>query len=213
MRDIKVKRRPTRKERPQSKTFDKVLTAFYKRPSEQLGTKGAILVDKYRHESVVDIDEDDDGYNDTDDSSRLNLKRETSTPSLHDRKISPSHSNLERKHHQQQASLNKAPSTPTSAMTKKSPLHRNNTAPNNNSFNNKTSPSSPKYSGMQGHGYSNSVTVQSTIRDESNNAASFRLRSKSNGDVDDWDLYEHSESKGKDTLESDQEPVACCIIS
>jgi len=50
------KRRP-RRDRPQSKTFDKVVHTFYKRPSEQIGKEIPIIVDKYRHESVIDIEE------------------------------------------------------------------------------------------------------------------------------------------------------------
>jgi len=55
-----IKKR-SRKDRPQSRTFETVLTTFYKRPSEQVGGPKAIFADRYRHESIGDnIDEIDD---------------------------------------------------------------------------------------------------------------------------------------------------------
>jgi len=44
-----------RKERNQSMTFDKVLSTYFKRPSEEIGR--TVLIDKYRHESIADVDE------------------------------------------------------------------------------------------------------------------------------------------------------------
>jgi len=36
-------------------TFDKVLSTYFKRPSEEIGR--TVLIDKYRHESIADVDE------------------------------------------------------------------------------------------------------------------------------------------------------------
>eukprot|EP00456_Euglypha_rotunda_P020565 TRINITY_DN1791_c0_g1_i4.p1 TRINITY_DN1791_c0_g1~~TRINITY_DN1791_c0_g1_i4.p1 ORF type:complete len:184 (-),score=26.34 TRINITY_DN1791_c0_g1_i4:281-751(-) len=57
-----------------SMTFDKVLTTFYKRPSEQIGRTA--LTDKYRHESMGTFEE---GWGREQSISRTELP-ETSTP-------------------------------------------------------------------------------------------------------------------------------------